>query len=69
MSIIRRYGGSFENRTRLLREIVKAVRAVIPEGMPLFVRFSAEDWAENGWNVEQTKKISEILTKEVCLML
>jgi 2,4-dienoyl-CoA reductase-like NADH-dependent reductase (Old Yellow Enzyme family) len=40
------YGGSFENRTRLLREVVEAVRAVLPESYPLWVRISATDWAE-----------------------
>lgn len=38
------YGGSFENRTRLLKEIIVAVRGVIPSTMPVFVRLSAEDW-------------------------
>ncbi|KAL4960326.1 NADH:flavin oxidoreductase/NADH oxidase [Aspergillus stella-maris] len=41
-----KYGGSFENRTRLLREIATAVRAVIPESMPLFLRISATEWLE-----------------------
>jgi 2,4-dienoyl-CoA reductase-like NADH-dependent reductase (Old Yellow Enzyme family) len=49
-----RYGGTFENRTRFLREIVAAVRDVWPEGNPLFVRISASDWAENGWDLEQS---------------
>ena len=49
-----RYGGSFENRTRLLREIVSAVRAVWPEDLPLFVRISATDWVDGGWDIEQS---------------
>src|ERR1700756_3720570 len=48
------YGGSFENRTRLLREIVAAVRGAWPERAPLFVRISATDWVEGGWDIEQS---------------
>ncbi len=48
------YGGSLENRMRLLIEVVDAVRAVIPEGMPLSVRISATDWAEHGWGLAET---------------
>jgi len=44
------YGGSLENRSRLLTEVVKAVKAVWPEELPLFVRISATDWVEGGWN-------------------
>jgi 2,4-dienoyl-CoA reductase-like NADH-dependent reductase (Old Yellow Enzyme family) len=49
-----RYGGSFENRTRLLRDIVAAVREVWPNHLPLFVRISATDWVEGGWDPEQS---------------
>jgi 2,4-dienoyl-CoA reductase-like NADH-dependent reductase (Old Yellow Enzyme family) len=45
------YGGSFENRTRFLREIIVAVRRVWPQRLPLFLRISASDWAEGGWTV------------------
>ncbi|MBB3186914.1 NADH:flavin oxidoreductase/NADH oxidase [Microbacter margulisiae] len=55
------YGGSFENRIRLLLEIVDAVRAVWPQEYPLFVRISATDWAENGWNMEDSVKLSALL--------
>jgi 2,4-dienoyl-CoA reductase-like NADH-dependent reductase (Old Yellow Enzyme family) len=48
------YGGSFENRTRMLREIVQAVRGSWPKGAPLFVRISATDWVEGGWDLEQS---------------
>ncbi len=44
------YGGSFENRIRFLCETVTAVRAVWPENLPLFVRISATDWTEGGWD-------------------
>jgi 2,4-dienoyl-CoA reductase-like NADH-dependent reductase (Old Yellow Enzyme family) len=48
------YGGSFENRTRLLREIVEAVRRVWPERLPLWLRISASDWTEGGWTIEDS---------------
>ena len=48
------YGGSFENRIRLLLEVVEAVRNVWPDNLPLFVRISATDWAEGGWNPEES---------------
>lgn len=51
------YGGSLENRARLLLRIVEAVRAAAPDA-PLFVRFSATDWAEGGWDVADTSTVS-----------
>lgn len=48
------YGGAFENRARLLREVVQAVRQVWPAGLPLFVRISASDWAEGGWTIHDS---------------
>ncbi|MFM7013988.1 MAG: NADH:flavin oxidoreductase/NADH oxidase [Actinomycetota bacterium] len=54
------YGGSFENRTRLLMEIIQAIRNVIPSEMPLFLRLSATDYSENGWDEEQTAKVSAL---------
>jgi len=48
------YGGSFENRTRFLREVVVAVRKEMPTQMPLFVRISASDWTEGGWTLEDS---------------
>jgi 2,4-dienoyl-CoA reductase-like NADH-dependent reductase (Old Yellow Enzyme family) len=48
------YGGSFENRTRLLREIVAAVRKVWPERLPLWLRISASDWTEGGWTIDDS---------------
>lgn len=56
-----RYGGSFENRTRLLREVVAAVRGVWPERLPLFVRISATDWEAGGWDLEQSIELSRQL--------
>jgi 2,4-dienoyl-CoA reductase-like NADH-dependent reductase (Old Yellow Enzyme family) len=53
-----RYGGSFENRTRLLREIVEAVRRVWPERLPLFMRISATDWVGGGWDLDQSVELA-----------
>ncbi len=55
------YGGSFENRTRLLREVLAAVREVWPERLPLWIRISATDWAEAdaGWNIEQSVQLAQ----------
>ena len=55
------YGGSFENRTRLLLEVVDAVRSVWPERLPLFVRISATDWAEGGWNPDESVALARLL--------
>jgi 2,4-dienoyl-CoA reductase-like NADH-dependent reductase (Old Yellow Enzyme family) len=55
------YGGSFEGRIRLLVEIVQAVRAILPDHLPLWVRISATDWAEGGWDLEQSIALSKIL--------
>lgn len=52
------YGGAFENRTRLLREIVAAVRSAWPERAPLFVRLSATDWVDGGWDLEQSVELA-----------
>jgi 2,4-dienoyl-CoA reductase-like NADH-dependent reductase (Old Yellow Enzyme family) len=48
------YGGSFENRTRILREVVHAVRQTWPASLPLFVRISATDWVEGGWTIQDS---------------
>ncbi|KAF7905051.1 uncharacterized protein EAF01_005572 [Botrytis porri] len=57
------YGGSWENRTRLLIETIKAVRSVIPEGMPLLLRISATEWSEDveSWDVPDTIKLAKLL--------
>jgi NADH:flavin oxidoreductases, Old Yellow Enzyme family len=52
-----RYGGSFENRTRLLRDPVSAVRDVWPGHLPLLVRISVTDWVEGGWDLEQSLEL------------
>ncbi|KAH9865337.1 hypothetical protein J1614_008920 [Plenodomus biglobosus] len=64
-----RYGGSFENRIRVLVEIIQAVRRVIPEGMPLYLRISATEWMEDtavgkqhgSWNVDDSIRLAKLL--------
>jgi 2,4-dienoyl-CoA reductase-like NADH-dependent reductase (Old Yellow Enzyme family) len=56
-----RWGGTFENRTRLVREVVRAVREAWPEDRPLFVRVSATDWTPGGWDAEQTVELARAL--------
>jgi 2,4-dienoyl-CoA reductase-like NADH-dependent reductase (Old Yellow Enzyme family) len=55
------YGGSFERRVRLCVEIVDAVRKVWPEARPLFVRLSATDWTEGGWDIDQSVMLARLL--------
>ncbi len=55
------YGGSFENRIRLLLEILEAVQQEWPGDLPLFVRISGTDWAEGGWNEDESVKLAKIL--------
>jgi 2,4-dienoyl-CoA reductase-like NADH-dependent reductase (Old Yellow Enzyme family) len=57
------YGGSFENRTRIGRDIVTAVRKVWPENFPLFIRISAQDWKEGGWDLDQSVELAKQLKK------
>ena len=54
------YGGSFENRTRFALEVVDAVRAEWPAHLPLFVRISATDWAEGGWNIDESVELARL---------
>jgi len=53
-----RYGGSFDNRVRLVCEVVSAVRSVWPEDAPIFIRISATDWVKGGWDVEQSVELA-----------
>jgi 2,4-dienoyl-CoA reductase-like NADH-dependent reductase (Old Yellow Enzyme family) len=55
------YGGSFENRIRLLVEITDTIRAAWPQENPLFVRISATDWTPGGWTEDDSVKLAEIL--------
>jgi 2,4-dienoyl-CoA reductase-like NADH-dependent reductase (Old Yellow Enzyme family) len=64
-----RYGGSFENRTRLLLDIIRAIRAVIPAEMPLYLRISATEWMEDtplsaahgSWDVASSLRLAKIV--------
>ena len=58
------YGGSFENRIRLLMETVETAQEVWPAENPLFVRISATDWAEGGWNLEESIQLSALLKEK-----
>lgn len=63
------YGGSFENRIRLLIEVIETVQEAWPIENPLFVRISATDWAEGGWTPEESILLSGILkTKGIDLI-
>ncbi|WP_109486085.1 NADH:flavin oxidoreductase/NADH oxidase [Occallatibacter savannae] len=55
------YGGSFENRIRLLLEVTDAVRSAWPDHLPLFVRISATDWAEGGWTPDESVELARHL--------
>lgn len=55
------FGGSFENRTRLVLKVADAVRAAVPQELPLFVRISATDWVEGGWDVNQSVELAKHL--------
>ncbi len=57
-----RYGGAFDNRVRLVLEVVRAVRQVWPERLPLLTRLSATDWMEGeSWTIEQSVALSRLL--------
>jgi 2,4-dienoyl-CoA reductase-like NADH-dependent reductase (Old Yellow Enzyme family) len=55
------FGGSFENRVRLILQVANAIRAEWPERLPLFVRLSTTDWAPGGWEVEQSIELARRL--------
>jgi 2,4-dienoyl-CoA reductase-like NADH-dependent reductase (Old Yellow Enzyme family) len=55
------YGGDFAGRTRFIKEVVGSIRANVPAGFPLTVRISATDWAENGWDIEQSVALAKEL--------
>ena len=58
------YGGSFENRIRLLLEVVRATREVWPAELPLFVRLSATDWTEGGWTIDESVRLAGLLKNQ-----
>ena len=55
------YGGSFDNRIRFLLEVIEAIRSEWPGELPLLLRISASDWAEDGWNVADSQRLAEIV--------
>ncbi|HKJ45447.1 MAG TPA: NADH:flavin oxidoreductase/NADH oxidase [Balneolales bacterium] len=57
------YGGSYENRVRFPLEVAKAVRDIWPQTHPLFVRISVTDWAEGGWDLEQSIELAKEFKK------
>ena len=59
-----RYGGSLENRARLLRETIAAVREAWPAPMPLWVRVSATDWSEGGWDIGECVQLARWLRED-----
>ncbi|HXT17274.1 MAG TPA: NADH:flavin oxidoreductase/NADH oxidase [Gemmatimonadaceae bacterium] len=58
------YSGSFENRTRLLRRVMREIRKVWPERFPLAVRLSATDWRDDGWTIDETVELSRLLVSD-----
>lgn len=58
------YGGSFDNRIRLLLDIVAAIRSVWPDGYPLMARISSIDWRDDGWKIEDSIKLATILKEK-----
>ncbi|HEU4469879.1 MAG TPA: NADH:flavin oxidoreductase/NADH oxidase [Flavisolibacter sp.] len=58
------YGGSFDNRIRLLLNITRAIRSIWPDSHPLFVRISATDWIEGGWTIDESLELARILKRE-----
>ena len=59
-----RYGGSLENRIRIVREVVRSVRSRIPDSMPLFLRISATDWTEGGWTPDDSVQLARAVGPE-----
>jgi 2,4-dienoyl-CoA reductase-like NADH-dependent reductase (Old Yellow Enzyme family) len=58
------FGGSLENRMRLVLAVAAAVRAIVPDELPLFVRISATDWADGGWDIEQSIVLARRLKEQ-----
>jgi len=55
------YGGSFENRTRIVLEVVRAVRDALPPDLPLLVRISATEWVDDGWSVDDSVALAKLM--------
>lgn len=59
-----RYGGSFDNRVRIVRDVVRAIRTVWPDERPITVRVSASDWTDGGWTVDDTSALVRLLHED-----
>ncbi len=55
------YGGTFENRIRFLLEVIAAIRSVWPAELPLFLRISATDWTDEGWTIEDSVRLANVV--------
>lgn len=55
------YGGTVENRMRLLVRVAERTRAVMPDDLPLFTRISATDWVDGGWDIEDSVELAKRL--------
>lgn len=60
------YGGSLENRTRLVREVMTAIRAEVGAGVPVFVRLSCTDYNDGGWTLDDTVALAAMLKDAGC---
>ena len=58
------YGGSFDNRIRLLLDVLEAVQSVVEKEFPLLVRISATDWVEDGWTIEDSVQLAMVLKQK-----
>jgi 2,4-dienoyl-CoA reductase-like NADH-dependent reductase (Old Yellow Enzyme family) len=59
-----RWGGDLAGRSRLLLEVTRAIRSVLPERLPLVVRISSTDWIDGGWDIESSVELSRLLRDE-----
>jgi 2,4-dienoyl-CoA reductase-like NADH-dependent reductase (Old Yellow Enzyme family) len=57
------YGGSLENRMRIVMEVIDEIRSVIPDSMPVFMRISATDWVPGGWDIDQSVELAKEANK------
>ena len=58
------YGGSFDNRVRLLLEIVDEIQEVWPADLPIFVRLSATEWTDGGWSIDDSVELAKLLKEK-----
>jgi 2,4-dienoyl-CoA reductase-like NADH-dependent reductase (Old Yellow Enzyme family) len=58
------YGGSFDNRVRIVREVVREIRGRVDAGVPVVVRLSATDWVDGGWSADETVRLAALLKED-----